>query len=559
MRSGLSILFAASVNARWLLSQSCAIVGYIAFAACGAAAQSPATPSGLTPDSPEVRKLVDAGLAYLAKNGEYRLGGQCLVALAFVKSGHSDHPRVDEAISACRSQVAANAPLAEAEDYDYSDCLATILLCELSPKKYAKEIDFFLKRVRERQKPFGAWGYRYEMIGDTSQTQYGAFSCWEAHRRGFAIEGPQVDNLADWLIHTQGPDGCWGYKGQIAPTDQLLPQNETNCSMLAAGLGSLYICADLFGMKALTASAGKSGAPTGLASDNLPTALRRVDQSAIAESRKFRAQKASATKVIATMERAHQWMDKNYTIDIGPKCFYFLYGLERYKSFQEAFEGSVEKSPSWYNEGYKFLLERQSAEGDWNGFCGPQCDTAFSILFLLRSTQKSIDAKLGEGMLLAGRGLPGNLAKAKLRNGELVVEQTHTKVSELLAMIDDGEGAVLDDLARDPSQLVVEKVDENSARRLQQLVRGGEPEVRLLSVRALGRTGNLDYVPTLLYALTDPDRRVVIEARNELRFISRNFDGIGPPDDFTDQQRFDAIESWKKWYLSIRPAAVLEK
>ena len=85
------------------------------------------------------------------------------------------------------------------------------------------------------------------------------------------------------------------------------------------------------------------------------------------------------------------------------------------------------------------------------------------------------------------------------------------------------------------------------------------PDARLLAVRALGRTGNLDYVPTLLYALTDPDRRVVLEARNELRFISRNFDGIGPPDDFTDEQRFEAIDAWKKWYKSIRPAAVLEK
>ena len=118
---------------------------------------------------------------------------------------------------------------------------------------------------------------------------------------------------------------------------------------------------------------------------------------------------------------------------------------------------------------------------------------------------------------------------------------------------------MLDDLARDPSQLVVEQVDEKSARRLQQLVRGGEPEVRLLAVRALGRTGNLDYVPSLLYALTDPDRRVVLEARDGLRFISRNFDGFGPPDDFTEQQRFEAIEAWKKWYLSIRPTAVLEK
>jgi HEAT repeat protein len=80
----------------------------------------------------------------------------------------------------------------------------------------------------------------------------------------------------------------------------------------------------------------------------------------------------------------------------------------------------------------------------------------------------------------------------------------------------------------------------------------------VLAVRALGRTGNLDYVPSLLYALTDPDHQVVLQARNELRFISRSFDAMGPPDEFTEQQRFEAIQAWKKWYSSIRPDVVLE-
>ena len=54
----------------------------------------------------------------------------------------------------------------------------------------------------------------------------------------------------------------------------------------------------------------------------------------------------------------------------------------------------------------------------------------------------------------------------------------------------------------------------------------------------------------------------IVETReipDELRFISRDFSGGGPPENFTEQQRFDAIEAWKKWYLSIRPTAILEK
>jgi hypothetical protein len=305
---------------------------------------------------------------------------------------------------------------------------------------------------------------------------------------------------------------------------------------------------------AATSSAGNSG-------DSLPSALKRVDETRRAGGPKvFRPERASPAKIDATLSRAQGWMEKNYKVDMGVKSFYYLYALERCRSFQEAFENTHDNSPKWYNDGYAFLASKQAADGSWpSGMCGPNCDTAFSILFLLRSTKKSIEAKLGEGSLLAGRGLPTNLSRARIRNGQLEIEQVHTKVDQLLSLIDDNDSTTLDDLARDPSQIVVDQVDEKSARRLQQLVHGGEPGVRLLAVRTLGRTGNLDYVPTLLYALTDPDRQVVLEARNELRFISRNFNGLGPPDEFTEQQRFEAIDAWKKWYLSIRPAAVLEK
>ncbi|MCC7476359.1 MAG: HEAT repeat domain-containing protein [Pirellulales bacterium] len=512
----------------------------------------------LTPDSPEVRKLVDTGLTYLETHTDDRFGAKCLVGLAFLKAGRGDHARVGEAIAACEDAIKKDV---KDDVLDmYSNGLAIIFLCEASPKRYAQQIEWFLGRLKQRQKEHGGWGYANMASGDTSQSQYAALSYWEANRHGFAIDGSSIDRFADWLLRTQDPAGCWGYQGIPSTTDALVEQNDQSCSMLAAGLGSLYICADLFGMQIGPSSPGATaGNPMQEAIDELPSALRRVDASGRArETRQFRPQKVSVPKILLTIRNAHGWMAKNYTIDLDVKSYYYLYGLERYKSFQEALENSQEKSPKWYNEGYQFLKTKQAADGSWSGHCGAECDTAFSILFLLRSTQKSINAKLSEGMLLSGRGLPTNFSRVKLRNGELIADQVHTKVDQLLSMIDDGDDATLDDLARDPSQLVVDEVDEKSARRLQQLVRGGEPEVRMLAVRALGRSGNLDYVPTLLYALTDPDHRVVLEARNELRFISRNFNGYGPPDDFTDQQRYEAIEAWKKWYLAIRPAAALE-
>ncbi len=508
--------------------------------------------AAVTPQSPEVQKLVGSALKYLETNVDERLGGRCLIGLVYIKSGRPDHPRVAEALKACREMTQSNPPDSALDVY--SNGLAVIFLCELSPKQYAREIEWYLGRLKARQKSHGGWGYHDYPTGDTSQTQYAALSYWEAHRRGFSIDGPSVENLADWLLKTQGPDGCWGYQGQVRTTSQPIEQSDTNCSMLAAGLGSLYICADLLNLK--TTVPGEAPASK---ADPLPEALRRVDRSADPGTvKKIVAQNTNSAQVQETMDNAHKWMEENYKIDIGIKRYYYLYGLERYKSFQEAFEGATNESPKWYNDGFEFLANDQKADGSWSGYCGPECDTAFAALFLLRSTQKSIRARLGEGTLLAGRGLPSNLSRAKMRNGQLIVEHVHTKVDELLSMIDDDDEGVLDELARDPSQLIVENVDKQSARRLQQLVRGGEPQVRLLAVRALGRAGDLDYVPTLLYALTDPDRQVVLEARNGLRFISRKFDGFGPPDDFTDAQRFEAIDSWKKWYLAVRPSAVLE-
>jgi len=249
-------------------------------------------------------------------------------------------------------------------------------------------------------------------------------------------------------------------------------------------------------------------------------------------------------------------MDENYVVDVGSYVFYYLYATERYQSFYELLEGVNEEEPAWYNDGFEYLRDYHLPDGGWGRGCGRSVDTAFAVLFLLRSTQKSIQSTLGEGTLVGGRGIPANVARAKMRGNRIVVDQVQTRVEEMLSMIDDADQGRLDELARDPTSLVVDQVDATSARRLQQLVRGGEPAVRLLAVRALGRTGNLDYVPTLIYALTDPDRDVVLEARDALEFVSRRFEGFGPPDGFTDKQRFDAVEAWKNWYRSLRPGVL---
>ena len=78
-----------------------------------------------------------------------------------------------------------------------------------------------------------------------------------------------------------------------------------------------------------------------------------------------------------------------------------------------------------------------------------------------------------------------------------------------------------------------------------------------MAVRALGTARDLDSVPVLLYALTDPDVRVVQEADAALRFISRKFHGVGLPAEPTSDDLRQARQAWRAWYLSIRPNAEL--
>jgi hypothetical protein len=91
--------------------------------------------------------------------------------------------------------------------------------------------------------------------------------------------------------------------------------------------------------------------------------------------------------------------------------------------------------------------------------------------------------------------------------------------------------------------------------RLRALVSSGAYEARLATVRLLGRVRDLDNAPLLIYALTDPDVRVVMEADRGLRFLSRKFEGVGLPAEPKPHSIKDAIAAWKEWYRSIRPSA----
>jgi hypothetical protein len=500
--------------------------------------------------------MVAKALGYLDKNaedGETRLGGKCLIALAFHKRGLPEtHPRIVAGVEACRELLEGE----RASTYVYSKALAVIFLSELNAEKYAELIRAYSAMLKDHQKDHGGFGYLSASSGDTSQTQYTALAYWELLNHGISPDAESVQKCLGWLMRTQDPKGTWGYQGEDPGSFSLIPQQDRpGRSMAAAGLGATIILGNAVGL--VTAGSSAAASIISPSEQNVPDALKRVEQEKKAKrAPTLPAGNVSPLQLKETIERGKGWWTTNYGLDVDEFQCYYLYSLERLKSFESLLEGGEDAEPTWYNEGVEYLKKTQQPDGSWpDDGCGTPCTTAFATLFLVRSTQQSIKASLGEGTLVGGRGLPRDLSKVRLQGGRLVVQQQTTELDQMLDMMEDGNDDQLDGLIDNPAAMQVGDVTPEAARRLQQVVRSAAPESRLLAVRALAKARRVEYAPTLIFALTDPDRQVVRAARDGLRSVSRNFAGHGPSDNFDENERAQAIVRWKQWYATVRPDA----
>lgn len=501
----------------------------------------------LSPESPEVVAAVNRGLQYLETHDEPRSGGKALIALAFLKNGQEDHPYIQQALESVQSTIKKD----YSEDV-YTNGLSIIFLITLDPVKYRTEIDALLGFMIARQKPHGGWGYDHQASGDTSMTQYAVLSMWEAGAVGIETPVASWERVSNWLLRTQDPSGAFGYQGRDSGSFTRVPQAEVRHSMAAAGLGSLYVCTDHLGL---------SNTPQ--QESNVPTALQVV-QDEQTKKRRLTNNVDTGRVQLAASDGA-EWFVKNHDMDAKPYTHYYLYAYERYRSFREVAENSVEIEPAWYDEAATFLLQTQREDGSWlsSGTTGPECDTAFAVLFLLRSTKKSLNhaGRFGAGTLVGGRGLPTGDGPVQMRGGRVIAKPLAGPAEELLKLIEDPnredhDQAVqgFEDLARMGNE---ELLTEHEAK-IKELAAKGDPDARRAAVVALGRTGNLDNVPILIYALTDPDERVFLAARDSLRFISRRFDVFESEGVLSADRLRAEIERWKQWYRRIRPDAVFE-
>jgi hypothetical protein len=218
----------------------------------------------------------------------------------------------------------------------------------------------------------------------------------------------------------------------------------------------------------------------------------------------------------------------------------------------------------------QLLREWQGTNGGWGESIASEVaapsdtdspvSTAFAMLFLLRSTRETIEQVIErDGILRGGQGLPTDLTEVRMQGNRLVAPAITGEVADLIGMLEEDKADAIESLLDNPDSLSLSGLKGEGRQyveRLRRVVRTGSFEARLVATRVLGRQGDLDNVPILIYALTDPDARIVREAQAGLRLSARKFEGFDLPADPKPADVGAVVAKWKTWYKSVRSDAV---
>ncbi len=345
---------------------------------------------GLTPESPQIIASVNRAAEFLKNNGarESRLGGRALAAMALVKAGvDPEHPFIADVISSIKKAVATDGTVT-ITDHIYTAGIIVLFLGELDTESYRRELDALCRYLQQNQRKDGAWTYLTSGTadnypsGDMSMTQYGVMALWTLHQHSFDVAGENLDRVGRWLVLAQHPDGGYGYQTRISDGGKNVSRDSATLSMSAAGMASAYVCQDLFGYngKEEVRNAVEEEIPKGFSAAN----NEEEEKFQSVDGYRYTVRKSTFSTL---HQRGNHWLDQHFlpiTTSTG-YFYYYLYAFERYAAFRELAENQFHKSPPWYDKTATVLLEKQKEDGSWLGNIGPVVDTAYSMLFLLRS------------------------------------------------------------------------------------------------------------------------------------------------------------------------------
>jgi hypothetical protein len=488
--------------------------------------------------------IVERGVQYL--KGAFNstsCGETALMALALIKA---DVPATDASLKRAISVVmrrftdAGYTPERTGGSEIYEASVVILALANLDPIEYRPQLQSVARYILSRQNANGSWDYWGRVNGDSSISQYAVLGLWEAENAGVSISPSVWDRAAQFYLLTQSAAGGWAYHRDEGGLDTI--------SMTAAGVGSLLICQrQLAPYRAVVKVAHPLLIPLELEGDRKryqpEVGSRRIDQAA---------------------QAGINWLGSNFVTDnsalIGHSIYYALYGIERMGALADK---ATLGRRDWYAEGRTFLASSQGPGGSFKAEFGDGPNTAWAVLFLVKSTAKTLHKiqlrRLGAGTLIGGRGLPKDLSQISVAGGHVIARPMDGAVEEMLGTLEDPRVV---DASSALAGLVAKYRTEGPKAlkpfqdRFRKLLTDPDQGIRRVAAWSLARTGDLSMALPLMETLKDPDDGVVTEARRGLELLSRKIEGFGPPASATPEQREAAILKWKEWYEAVRPLAV---
>lgn len=516
---------------------------------------TPLAAQSYSPEHSKVQAMVSKGAAYLSQLPgpltSYGGGTELLIAYALFKStGDLEHPKVQAAIPRAveLARSLRSQPMQGGEKILYSTSVCAMFLADVDAIKYRPELESILNWLVSVQQNHGGYGYMGSQLGDTSQSQYAMLGFWTLHQAGLEVPVGAVENTLRYLRATIDPSGGWAYNGIIS-SNPPVPQGQVTMSLATAGAGAVLIGCDILhffrGVRLVVEN-----------TDGVPAAFVRIDLKAErqAEARQGTLQLRDMEPVIKAAEKYQD----NHGFSGGYHYYYWRYSQERFESFREIMTGRQAASPSWYNDGVTELAKLQETDGRWaqarmQDYTSDDICTCFAMLFLVRSTQKSI-GKLDEGVAFGGYGLPKDVTAVRMV-GNRIVGDGEASMQDLLTLLESENGS--GDLLQwqlSQMQLATDAVArESQVARLARMLAGGSYSARRVAAKLLGRSEDLNQVPVLISALSDEDPYVPYLAEESLRLLSRKLSHPQMEVDAEPAQRKAAIDFWKQWYLGLRP------
>jgi hypothetical protein len=503
----------------------------------------------------DVAASIERGRAFLQSRIQ-TAGGRgetALAALALSKSGSKmDDPEFAAVVDnlARTVDVSGYKPSSSLGLDNYETAVMIMALVSADRERYQPQILALGRYLLSRQRAGGPWDYGSGSAGDTSQSQYALLGLWEAAAAGLDVPGDAWDRALHWHITRQDLAGGFAYHPATPPGDARIQQAMVQHSTTAGGVFSMVVCRSNLSL---------GNAATSARSDTSELALLiPVEPEQEKVSRPIYKPKVTKSAADEAVKLGTQWLNQHFTVDkpVGP-LLYYLYGVERLGTIlnQTSF-GSTD----WYKQGSAFLISRQADNGSWSSNYDPVVDTSFAILFLSRSTQKTLEkiriVRLGEATMTGGKGLPtadGTPPEYLTRQKARYRAALATSVDEILSKLADldvdewDQGAAASIENANPKE-IIEKLGKNHAG-LRRMAKHPSPAVREAGLWGLARLRDFRFAPILINGLSDPDPEVYLAARDGLLFLSRKLDAVPLPDTPPPQPVLDAaIKSWRDWY-----------